>query len=287
MKANCQKSCKTCIPKKKYLTRETQRRSLEYGALQSIDGSRANEVEQVIVESLRYMDSDDVKQLSDQIRTACRNQNELCSFWALIGECEKNKAYMATNCGVACKTCHLIDMEKRCPKLKDPDPALMPGGLNKMFERILRQAPGNRTLSAEEERDLADAKMPMYTVHVHSRPDPVTEISAALDKSMPPWVITFENFITDEECDAIIQLGYKHEYKRSEDVGEPKFDGSYGSVKSERRTSENAWCSTLSGCREEEVPTRLHKRMSDVMGIPPDNSEDFQILKYEVNGFYR
>ena len=73
----------------------------------------------------------------------------------------------------------------------------------------------------------------------------------------------------------------------SEDVGDIKFDGSHDSVQSERRTSENAWCSSSKGCRDEEIPTRLHQRMSAVLGIPPENSEDLQLLKYEKGQFYR
>ena len=36
-------------------------------------------------------------------------------------------------------------METRCPKLKDAQPALEPGGLDRMFERIIEEAPGNQT----------------------------------------------------------------------------------------------------------------------------------------------
>lgn len=211
--------------------------------------------------------------------------------WAVIGECEKNKAYMQTNCAPSCMSCHMIDIHNRCPKLGDDvDPALHRGDLNQLFERIVRQAPGNRTtLTDEERRELEISQTPLYTVHVHSHPEATTSsgISAALDKSMPPWVITLDNFITEEECEAMIQLGHKYEYKRSEDVGEIKFDGTHNSVQSERRTSENAWCSSTKGCRDEEIPTRLHRRMSAVMGIPPENSEDLQLLKYEKGQFYR
>ena len=192
-------------------------------------------------------------------------------------------------------SCDMIDFETRCPKLVNPIPGLLPGDLNKMFERIVATAPGNQTsLTEEQQKELAasmgdDVAMPVYTVQVHSRPsdEPSTEVSAILDKSLPPWVVTFDNFLTPEECDAMIQLGYKYEYKRSEDVGAKKFDGSHAGVQSKRRTSENAWCSALAGCRAEELPTRLHNRIATVLNIPPENSEDFQMLKYERNQFYR
>jgi prolyl 4-hydroxylase len=179
-------------------------------------------------------------------------------------------------------------IDQRCPPLENAVPALDPGALNKMFERIVAVAPGNRTLTEAERQELRDKEMTEYSVVVLSRPseEPVTDISSKNDK-LPPWIIVVDDFVSDEECDAMIQLGYEHEYKRSADVGALKFDGTHESVESRRRTSENAWCSEHNGCRNETVPTRLHKRMSQVMEIPPENSEDFQILKYEKGQFYR
>jgi prolyl 4-hydroxylase len=313
MKINCQRSCKTCpVVANTKSTDDTtgqtetttssssstatleeselKRQTASFGTIQAIEGTQKDEVVARVEKSIAYMQSEVVQTLPETVRTQCQNRNELCAFWAVIGECEKNAAYMKTNCAPSCMTCELIDINQRCPKLPaDVEPALYPGDLNKMFERILRHAPGNRSttdLSDDEKQALTASMTPLYTVHVHSRPEPnVTEVSAAMDKSTPPWVITMDNFITDEECEALIQLGHDHEYKRSEDVGELKFDGSHGGVQSERRTSENAWCSTLKGCRQEAVPTRVHQRMSDLMGIAPENSEDMQLLKYEIGQF--
>ena len=175
-------------------------------------------------------------------------------------------------------------MATRCPELPDAVPALGPGDLNKMFERIVERAPGNRTLSDQERQRLKKSDMTEYSVKVYSRPsdESATEVNIQSDRELPPWVITLDNFLTDEETDALIQHGYDEGYKRSEDVGAQNFDGSVESKKSTGRTSENAWCTTRNGCREKIIPTRILNRMSTVMGIPPQNSEDFQILKYDV-----
>ena len=219
-----------------------------------------------------------------------QNRHELCSFWASIDECTNNPAYMATNCAVACFSCHMIDFETRCPKIHNQVPGLLPGDLNKMFQRIVDTAPGNKTLSRAEQQALAQSNMTEYTVHVHSQPGSNPDdqdISVVNDKSMPPWVITFENFLTPQECQDMIQLGYKYKYKRSEDVGKRKFDGSHDAVQSEKRTSYNAWCSDMNGCRAEELPRAIHERIATVLDIPADNSEDFQMLRYEKGAFYR
>jgi prolyl 4-hydroxylase len=196
-------------------------------------------------------------------------------------------------------------MKTRCPPLEDAVPVLRPGDLNKMFERIVSTAgPGNNnnTLSDEDDNKKAQWKengMTEYSVVVLSRPSdgPATELMTSPsknnninnnnDRSLPPWVIQFEDFLTPEECDAMIQLGYKAGYKRSTDFGTQKLDGTVDSKKSHGRTSENAWCSSRNnGCREDEVADRIHNRMSKVMNIPPENSEDIQLLRYEVGQFY-
>jgi prolyl 4-hydroxylase len=295
----CKKSCKVCnskVPVLKKIAKTTSRKETSdeqeqtksFGVLQSVEGAKKDDALKRVIESIAYMASDTVVELDESIRAKCQNRHELCAFWAVIGECEKNAAYMKTNCAPSCMTCHLIDINQRCPKLGDEvEAALYPGDLNKMFTRIIRRAPGNRTdLTDDERKVFIESNTPIYTVHVHSQPESdVTEISAAYDKSSPPWVIRLDNFVSDEECETMIQLGYKYEYKISKDVGAEKFDGSHEGVQSERRTSENAWCSRMQGCRNETIPTRLHQRIADVLGIPPENSEDFQVLKYEVGQF--
>ena len=158
----------------------------------------------------------------------------------LRAECEKNPSYMKMKCAPSCRTCELIDISNRCPPLGDDvRPGLLPGELNAMFERIVRTAPGNQTA----QNFAFDEGMPNYTVTVHSRPKPLDDdeepiVSKKRDLVQPPWVITFENFISEEECKSLIDLGYKNEYKRSEDVAGLLPDGNVASKQSDTRTSE-------------------------------------------------
>ena len=57
-------------------------------------------------------------------------------------------------------------------------------------------------------------------------------------------------------------------------------------MKSEGRTSENAWCTEESGCRDDPIVKQILEKMSRVMNIDADNSEDLQILRYEEGQFY-
>ena len=160
-----------------------------------------------------------------------------------------------------------------------------------MFQRIVDNAPGNlndATRLAAEEKQVQEDGTPVYTVTVHSSPTtrtpPVGEDSLiSFDKDVDigesPWVVTFDNFLTDEECDHLIQQGYKNGYKRSTDVGQRQVDGSFGVHQSQGRTSENSWCDPKSGCRQDPIAQRVMQRIANVTGIPSENYEDFQLLK--------
>jgi prolyl 4-hydroxylase len=167
-----------------------------------------------------------------------------------------------------------------------------------MFERIVANAPGNQTEETQllaQQKQVQDDGVPYYTVHVHSRPESVSSItdvdhdivSRKADLEEAPWVVTFDNFLTDEECDHLIELGHVGGYQRSKDVGIRTADGSYSGKVSTTRTSENAWCSGKTGCRDDAIATRVRDRISNVTQIPSQNFEDYQMLKYEKEQFYQ
>lgn len=283
MLKNCARSCSTCVekpvvrPLRKGEITQLMQKTLNFGVLQEATGAEKQKTIDLIRSTIHYMEND-IDSLPSAIADVCLNRNALCAFWAVAGECQNNEAYMLTNCAPSCKSCHLIDMAARCPPLKDAIPALKPGQLNEMFERIVQTAPGNRSLTDNERRDLQLQGTPEYTVHVHSRPTPSGDM---------PWVITLDNFTTPDECQRLIDLGHKEGYERSKDVSSKKnFDGTFEGVESNGRTSKNAWCSVKSGCRDDEIVHNVLNRMGRVMGIDPNNSEDLQLLKYEPNQFY-
>jgi len=291
MRVNCALSCNSCPEQRVISTEERQllERVSKFGKEQRVEGDSYKDTLEVIRKTVEYMENDvygpNAKyQLSEKILGECNNKDGLCAFWAAIEECEVNLAYMQTKCAPSCQSCHMIDLDARCPPLEDHiQPALLPGQLNAMFERIVDTAPGNQTGDVEIEENMTN-----YSVVVHSRPEPFAgEPSRKRDKDQPPWIITFEDFLTEEECDHLIQMGYKSKYERSRDVGKLQADGTYDAVESLTRTSENAWCSDSNKCREDEVVQRIHDRIAKVTGVPAQNSEDLQILKYDVGQFYR
>jgi prolyl 4-hydroxylase len=125
-----------------------------------------------------------------------------------VQECEVNKEWMKVKCAPACQACDILDIRQRCPQLGDDAmPALMPGEMNHMFERIVRTSPGNRSESFSIEDGMVN-----YTVRVLSRPEPHDEgeeesTNFWSDVASPPWIIALDDFLSVEERDHLIRLG--------------------------------------------------------------------------------
>lgn len=94
MLKNCQKSCGTCV-------------GLHIGEMQrSQDATTADLVLQRLYETRAHVKSELSRDIS--LHDRCLNRNELCTDWAVRGDCEKNPAFMLSNCAAACLSCHRL-----------------------------------------------------------------------------------------------------------------------------------------------------------------------------------
>jgi prolyl 4-hydroxylase len=244
--------------------------TIKYGEKQKVEGTKADETLQRAREVHNYMytkvfkttNGGDDKNLLD-VAHDCLNRHELCTFWAAIGECEANPAYMKLQCAPACLSCDQLSFETRCPYDKDAPKAWNPGDLHRMFERIT-----------------ADEFYQQYEPHVLGKPG--MKVGPLTDA---PWVVVLDKFLTDEECETLIRLGGEQGYEISKDVGNQKFDGTYDSYENSGRTSTNAWC--LNACYDDAVTQRILQKIENLTGIPDQNSEYLQLLRYEPEQFYQ
>ena len=221
-----------------------------------------------ITATIEYMNNEvyaNPDKYPEGIAKNCRNQEGHCAFWASTGECKKNPAYLKVNCAPVCQSCDRLDFKVCCPLDPNAMDALGPGDLDRMFERIITDpslsSQFNITIHARHYLEGAGG--------IHEQPLGDGQIEG-------PYVFTFENFLTNEEADCMIDLGFKQGCKRSADVGGYKFDGTVEGVISSGRTSTNAWRSD--DCDADPVTRALWKRIEQVTGIPENNSEHFQIL---------
>jgi prolyl 4-hydroxylase len=175
---------------------------------------------------------------------------------------------MKMECALICQTCENLSVEFRCPVDPDAPLAWQPGDLNTFFVNIT-------TLP----------ELSKFEPHILSRPDYVNgDTKETADYQIGPWVVTLDNFVTDEEADRLIQLGAEEGYERSSDVGKMKFDGSFENNVNNGRTSQNAWCQN--SCYNDTAAQQVVGKIGEITNIPEVNSEYLQLLRYEVGQYY-
>ena len=178
----------------------------------------------------------------------CIDRHKECKEFANQGECRKNPGWMTINCPRSCKTCHLRDPSIRCDRNRlgiITDPVYNPGDMSAMFKSI-------------EEKFSHK-----YDIEV---------------KSEDPWIITFDNFLSDAEINALISTQTK--WERSTDTGSTNEFGETGRILSSGRTSSNSWCTA--DCENHPDVQSIIKKIEEVTLVPSDNYESFQVLRYDL-----
>ena len=270
----CQKSCGTC---RAFATDEERALLIEatgqYGEQQTIP----NAMVATRVQSMMLYMTETVQTNATfaNVKNECKNRHAQCGEWAVAGECQANPNYMTINCAPTCETCEKLDFELRCPFDRNaPKVFEQEGDLSRFFERLLdqtRDAYGPTLYSAPAaalERRRSEAQITIAD-------------NAIVDG---PWVVTLQNVLSEAECEHLIALGAQEGYERSKDVGAKRFDGTFDAMENPRRTSTNAWCNNE--CFKDALTQQVTQRVEDLTGIPANNSEYWQLLKYEEGQEY-
>jgi prolyl 4-hydroxylase len=184
----------------------------------------------------------------------CEDRAEPCPRYAAAGECEKNPGWMIVNCPHSCNACHLRDYKARCSRSFlniSTEPVYKPFEMGNMFSSISERF-GDR-----------------YDINV---------------LSTSPWVVTFDNFLTDEEAEALIST-VEGTWEHSTDTGAVNAFGETGRTLSKGRTSSNAWCKEK--CSSHSLVQNVVSKMAEVTLVPSNHYESLQILHYEKGQFYR
>ena len=158
-----------------------------------------------------------------------------------------------------------------------------------MFERILEEAGQDPALFSSENLPKG-GKHPLGELTVITSPhhDPTQypqdeEDADEDDEDLPPlpWVVSIDGFLTNEECDRLIELGESKGYDQStkyddEELGKHVVD--------ESRTSSNTWCQGW--CDSDPIVRGVIDRMTKLTGIPYDNYEPLQLVHYKEGQKY-
>lgn len=256
----------------------------DFGEPQIIPARRTEAVKHVISESVKYMQQ--IIADPEMVLLDCRNNVEDCSKWAIDNGCDKNPKYMKMECAPACQSCdYVLEMKKKCRLEPDGKDAMEKGGMNSLFENMIRLADSSNwqpTVLSRPKKNLEG-----YEDGLPCEED----ITAPCNTPEGPWVLTLENFLTDEEVLALLEWGAEMGFERSQ-AGDQVVDA---------RTSSQAWvsacliplrisrshltCKHLFQCNDrcynDPLVKSLRDRIAYVTGIPPENYESLQLLKYE------
>jgi len=266
MLAHCKRSCDVC---------DHEFDDNDFGRPQLIPSHLSYQVKRVISRSVEYMQRIKVDPDYSSVWRECRNTEENCSHWALGTGCDDNPKYMKMECAPACQSCdYVLEMKKRCAHDPEGKDAIEAGGMDALFERMVRQAHRSNWQPAVLSRP---AKM--VESHVDGAYDVTKscgeDVTNPCDARYGPWVITLENFVTPEEISVLLKWGAAVGYERSQ----------AGDEIVSARTSSHAWCND--DCYDDPVVSSIRQRIAAVTGIPEENYECLQLLKYVPGTYYR
>jgi hypothetical protein len=177
----------------------------------------------------------------------CSDSNDECPRWARSGECEANKRYMLSACSKSCSVCE--SKKIGCERRNAAPGVHAPGGLTSLFRRALEE-------------------FPQFS--------PTALSSPVSPKEGGPWVLQFEDLVSEEEAKTMVGLaGRKLERSLAGDQLSPV------------RTSTQYWCDDSDDCTRHPVVLAITERMMNITSMPLDNAEYFQILRYEPGQFYK
>lgn len=232
-----------------------------YGKKQRTDVSGyEDEIAKAMNEMTKYMEERVyVEEKYSKVRVICRNTNENCLYWKATGECEKNTLYMSGECAPACGLCEYLDMDQRCPKDDSvPKHLTGPGDLHKIFERLTTDP------------DVVKK----YRPKVLSMPSPTNLESSDIVEG--PWIVEMPNFLTEEECKRMIEVGHETGFLDSSQFIMDKDISA--------RNSQQTWCK--GACVHDPIIKGIDAKISDMSTVPVNNAEYLQLLKYEVGEYY-
>ncbi|KAK1735935.1 prolyl 4-hydroxylase alpha subunit-like protein [Skeletonema marinoi] len=248
MHRSCKRSCNTCTAEDIDITARQAVRISD----QDISGvwwMNSSEKQDFLDDIMSYL-KDEVWAVPEYTKTQgiCFNKDNMCTHWAMQGRC--SEVDVKLNCGPSCGSCMYLDENVRCGGTIEQLPnALSAGSIDKMFKRIVRD----------------------YDVQILSQP------TQEQDK---PWIVTIDDFVSDEEINLILDYGQKTGYEQAGEV----YSGNHAApAKTQKRTSETSWCGFQFGdtCFEEPLIKGLLNRVYNVTHVPIPNFNEMQILRYQ------
>jgi len=208
-------------------------------------------------------------------RGACEDTNDNCATWAAIGECQSNPGFMLSKCPVTCKMCQsetckddLPDCAERCrgpatSNFSDSFYCYSSPELTRKCAWTCGACKEHRFSKPQCTRDKAVLDAPWRVQkgsvdRIFQRivdEEPGVSILSSPETTNGPWILTLDDFLTDEESDAVRDAG--------SDAGTGWARSQAGDGVQAARTSSTAWCS--GACLRNPTVQKVERRVSEMM----------------------
>lgn len=249
MRSACPRSCSLCYEESDSssvdsvtFNRVKVFSQMNIGVDQNVPTEPGREREKVI-QVMKSMDTYSkvkvTEPVMDDYRQFCLNKDANCAFWASTDECTKNNAFMVVNCPLACQICSSIPIFQRCSSFKETTKT----SIDAMTPNVLVQAA------------------------LHSSTD-YEIISNGQDGDLP-WIILWDNFLTEKDCDDLTSLFEEESWTiQQEDPPQESFH---------RHNYQIATCD--SSCENQTISKQVKTQIASLLNIPTSNLASFDMIQ--------
>ncbi len=295
MSANCARSCKKCPSMNQ--SSKSKSKNTDTGVPQTFEGM--NEAEKKTTKAQinamkkyasLYINHPDATSKSLGL---CKNQLDKCAYYASKGLCEKRVVFMMDNCPLACKMCDKAQQFGECVGMREPHS--LPVFISENEYDLIKNNDFNDSFITDQvqtidlffhsKRENKDWTM-FGAEYVLDSANKLNNDDQNDDNGGGSWMVRFGNFLTPEECKAIINLGHTIGLEESNNKM-PLHEKS----KEQKPTSsfKNAKCShSLELCNDHSVLSSIKERVTKILSISQDYFEPVEIVLYpgSSSGFH-
>lgn len=214
-------------------------------------------------------------------RRTCKDLDPNCGTWASIGECEANPGFMQTTCRVSCHICpseRCFDSATDCAERAAGHGCYTKPGMREECAFTCRACNVKSDARCARDRSIPPAATVGSVNAMFERISKTSHLGPGRNGtvhvvSRDPWLIMIDDFLSDAETEAMRKAGDKGWHRSL--AG----DGVH-----EVRTSSTSWCT--GSCLHDPAVGAVQDRVTQLTGVPTENGEFLQILRYQETQFY-
>lgn len=217
---------------------------LAFGIEQFVDGNYTLETLETIHRTQDYIFETVLRHPEDPLPDDCWNHIPDCSFLSVVGRCDSNPDWMHMYCAPACQTCpNIYEYSDRChPYFDSARDAVEGGELNQLLARIVQDHPN------------------------------ATAVSQPTATEDAPWILTVDGFLTDDECQAIIELAGDFRNSQEQFI-----------IDSGEETNLDRFYCTEFDCDYSILFQTIRHKLHALTHFPLANMDHAQILRYQLH----